>query len=62
MYHMELALIMYRGDNDYHARFIRLFYFSHYGVILIYGDRNDIPVLNYSTTNEQCLLETRCQF
>jgi hypothetical protein len=24
MYHMELALIIYRGDNDYHARFIRL--------------------------------------
>jgi len=24
MYHMELALIMYLRDNDYHARFIRL--------------------------------------
>ena len=32
MYHMELALIMYLCDNDYHARFIRLFYFFLVGV------------------------------
>ena len=24
MYHMELALIMYLCDNDYHARFITI--------------------------------------
>jgi hypothetical protein len=28
MYHMELALIIYRRDNDYHARFIRTSIFT----------------------------------
>ncbi len=29
---MELAIIMYLCEKHVHARFIRLVYFSHYGV------------------------------
>ncbi len=32
MYRMELALIMFLGENSCHARFIRLFYLFCFGV------------------------------
>ena len=64
MYRMELALIMYLSDNDYHARFIRVFYLltlwcMELAVIMYFCEKH-VPARFMPFISEKPILTLKC--